>query len=73
MISVVIISKDEPSLDETLTAVAEQLAASAEYGEIVVIDASEGRLVDIRSGAYQSYERGHGNKGEKSDSPPKVF
>jgi glycosyltransferase involved in cell wall biosynthesis len=48
VISVVIISKDEPSLDETLTAVAEQLAASAEYGEIVVIDASEGRLDDIR-------------------------
>lgn len=29
-------------------------------------DAS-GQLVDIRSGAYQSYEQGKGNKGEKSD------
>jgi glycosyltransferase involved in cell wall biosynthesis len=48
MISVVIISKDEPSLDDTLTDVADQLASSAEYGEIVVIDASDGRLDHIR-------------------------
>lgn len=48
MISVVIISKDEPSLDETLTHVAGQLASSAEDGEIVVVDASNGRLDDIR-------------------------
>jgi GT2 family glycosyltransferase len=48
MISVVIISKDEPALDETLTDVAAQLAALAEPGEIVVIDASSGRLDHIR-------------------------
>ena len=48
MISVVIISKDEDSLDETLADVAGQLAASAEYGEIVVVDASSGRLDHIR-------------------------
>src|SRR5690348_1850744 len=48
MISVVIISKDEPSLDETLTHVAGQLASSAEDGEILVVDASDGRLDHIR-------------------------
>ena len=48
MISVVIISKDEPSLDETLTDVTHQLASLDEPGEIVVIDASSGRLDDIR-------------------------
>ena len=32
MISVVIISKDEPSLDETLTDVTGQLASLAEHG-----------------------------------------
>ncbi len=48
MISVVIISKDEPALDETLTDVTGQLAGLAEPGEIVVIDASSGRLDHIR-------------------------
>lgn len=48
MISVVIISKDESSLDETLTDVTHQLASLDEPGEIVVIDASSGRLDDIR-------------------------
>lgn len=48
MISVVIISKDEPSLGGTLTLVADQLALSTEGGEIVVVDASNGRLDDIR-------------------------
>ena len=38
MISVVIISKDEPALDETLTDVAGQLAGLGEPGEIVVIE-----------------------------------
>ena len=47
MISVVIISKDEPSLGETLTDVAAQLASSTEEGEIVVVDASSGRLDHI--------------------------
>jgi glycosyltransferase involved in cell wall biosynthesis len=48
MISLVIISKDEPSLGETLTLVADQLASSTEGGEIVVVDASNGRLDHIR-------------------------
>ena len=48
MISVVIISKDEPSLDETLADVASQVASLTEPGEIVVIDASSGRLDDVR-------------------------
>jgi GT2 family glycosyltransferase len=50
VISVVIISKDESSLDETLTDVAGQLAMMAEPGEIVVVDASSGRLDHIRRG-----------------------
>lgn len=45
-ISVVIISKDEPALDETLTAV-EREASGMPGTEIVVVDASEGRLDDI--------------------------
>lgn len=48
MISVVIISKDESGLDETLTDVTHQLGSISEPGEIVVIDASSGRLDDIR-------------------------
>jgi GT2 family glycosyltransferase len=48
MISVVIISKDEPSLDETLADVTHQLRSLDEPGEIVVIDASSGRLDDIK-------------------------
>jgi glycosyltransferase involved in cell wall biosynthesis len=48
MISVVIISKDEPALDETLTDVTHQLGSLGEPGEIVVIDASSGRLDDIK-------------------------
>ena len=48
MISVVIISKDEPDLDETLADVAHQLGSLDEPGEIVVIDASSGRLDDIK-------------------------
>jgi GT2 family glycosyltransferase len=47
VISVVIVSKDEPSLDDTLTEVAAQAAALAERCEIVVVDASEGRLDHI--------------------------
>lgn len=31
------------------------------------IDSATGKLKDIRSGAYQSYEAGKGNKGKKSD------
>jgi len=48
VISFVIISKDEPSLDGTLTAVAAQARASGEPFEIVVVDASAKRLDWIR-------------------------
>jgi len=44
MISIVVISKDEPSLDDTLTRVGAQSRNLAEPSEIVVVDASEGRL-----------------------------
>jgi GT2 family glycosyltransferase len=48
MISIVIISKDEPSLDDTLTAVTAQAQALGEPAEVVVVDASDGRLDYIR-------------------------
>jgi len=48
MISVVIISKDEPVIDATLTAVRGQMADLAVPYEILVVDASDGRLDDIR-------------------------
>lgn len=48
MISIVIISKDEPALDQTLTAVRSQVEHLAEPAEILVIDASDGRLDHIR-------------------------
>ncbi|HEY2402012.1 MAG TPA: glycosyltransferase, partial [Steroidobacteraceae bacterium] len=48
MISVVIISKDEAALDNTLTEVADQVKSLAEPGEILVVDASSGRLDYIR-------------------------
>jgi glycosyltransferase involved in cell wall biosynthesis len=50
MISVVIISKDEPSLSETLNDVSDQLGAPdmGEASEIVVVDASAGRLDHLR-------------------------
>ena len=48
MISVVIISKDEPSLDATLAGVTSQPEALADPGEVVVVDASSGRLESIR-------------------------
>lgn len=48
MISVVVISKDEPALDETLTALHDQAADLAEPCEILVVDASDGRLDHIR-------------------------
>ena len=48
MISVVLISKDEPGLDGTLTAVAAQAHATGESFEIVVVDASAKRLDWIR-------------------------
>ncbi len=48
MISFVLISKDEPGLDGTLTAVAAQARAAGESFEIVVVDASAKRLDWIR-------------------------
>jgi GT2 family glycosyltransferase len=48
MISVVIISKDEPALDGTLTALRDQASGLAEPCEILVVDASDGRLDNIR-------------------------
>jgi GT2 family glycosyltransferase len=48
MISVVIISKDEASLDDTLADVSRQVAGLNESGEVVVVDASAGRLDHIR-------------------------
>jgi GT2 family glycosyltransferase len=48
MISIVIISKDEESLDETITEVSSQAEALEEASEVVVVDASEGRLDHIR-------------------------
>ena len=48
MISIVIISKDEPGIDDTLADIATQAQALEEQSEIVVIDASEGRLDHIR-------------------------
>jgi cellulose synthase/poly-beta-1,6-N-acetylglucosamine synthase-like glycosyltransferase len=48
MISVVVISKDEPAVGDTLTALRDQAAGMAEPCEILVIDASDGRLDHIR-------------------------
>ncbi len=48
MISVVVISKDEESLDDTLATVAKQVDGLDEPAEIVVVDASAGRLDHIR-------------------------
>jgi GT2 family glycosyltransferase len=48
MISIVIISKDEPGIDDTLKDIAAQVPALEEPSEIIVVDASEGRLDLIR-------------------------
>lgn len=48
MISVVVISKDEASLDGTLADIASQTCSLTEPWEIVVVDASDGRLDHIR-------------------------
>jgi glycosyltransferase involved in cell wall biosynthesis len=48
MISIVIISKDEVSLDDTLSDMIDQGKDLGEPSEIVVIDASDGRLDHIR-------------------------
>jgi glycosyltransferase involved in cell wall biosynthesis len=49
MISIVIISKDEPALADTLNSVCGQSAGMAQTTELLVVDASDGRLDDIRS------------------------
>jgi glycosyltransferase involved in cell wall biosynthesis len=49
VISIVIISKDEPALDATLDAVREQAARADEPMEILVVDASAGRLDHVRA------------------------
>jgi GT2 family glycosyltransferase len=49
MISIVIISKDEASLDDTLVDVIGQAESLEEPCEIVVVDASDGRLDHIRA------------------------
>lgn len=48
MISIVIISKDETGLDDTLAAVTAQAGAAEESTEMLVVDASDGRLEHIR-------------------------
>ncbi len=48
MISIVVISKDEPGIDGTLTAITAQAQALQEPSEIVVVDASDGRLDPVR-------------------------
>lgn len=48
MISVVIISKDEAGLDDTLTDVVSEMSSLAEQCEIVVVDASSSRLDYIK-------------------------
>jgi GT2 family glycosyltransferase len=49
VISVVIISKDEPSLDDTVASVICQAKDLKEPSEIVIVDASDGRLDHIRT------------------------
>jgi GT2 family glycosyltransferase len=48
MISIVVISKDEPALDATLTDLTAQAKELGRPSEVVVVDASEGRLDPIR-------------------------
>jgi GT2 family glycosyltransferase len=48
MISIVVISKDEPSLGGTLDALVAEASRSDEPVETIVVDASAGRLDDVR-------------------------
>jgi glycosyltransferase involved in cell wall biosynthesis len=61
MISIIIISKDEPELATTLTDVTGQAESSAEECEILVVDASQGRLnyiaLDHPSVCWRTFER----------------
>jgi glycosyltransferase involved in cell wall biosynthesis len=56
VISIVIISKDEWSLDGTLTDVSAQANEIPEPWEMIVVDASDGRLDDIRK-KHEEYVR----------------
>jgi GT2 family glycosyltransferase len=56
MISIVVISKDEAALEETLRSLVGQVAALPVPGEIIVVDASERRLDSIRQ-AHQEHAR----------------
>jgi glycosyltransferase involved in cell wall biosynthesis len=71
VISVVIISKDEPSLDGTLTDVAAQAGALGEPAEVIVVDASSGRLDDIRKrhGAAVSWLDFRPRQGSRTSIP----
>lgn len=53
MISIVVISKDEPALDVTLTGVRAQAEELGRPYELIVVDASEGRLDHIRQAHLQ--------------------
>jgi glycosyltransferase involved in cell wall biosynthesis len=55
MISIVVISKDEPSLAGTLDALQAQASESDELVEVIVVDASSGRLDEVRR-AHPSVE-----------------
>ena len=48
--SVVVLSKDEPALADTLTALRAQVSGHRSRAEVLVVDASAGRLDDVRQG-----------------------
>jgi cellulose synthase/poly-beta-1,6-N-acetylglucosamine synthase-like glycosyltransferase len=48
LISFIVISKDEPQLEQTLTAISIQSAEISEDSEVIVVDASDARLDHIR-------------------------
>lgn len=48
MISVIVISKDEPGLEQTLETVCREISELGQDTELIVVDASEGRLDQIR-------------------------
>ena len=64
MISIVVISKDEPDLDVTLTGVSHQAESAGEPYELIVIDASQGRLDAIARShpqvRWQAFEQPRG-------------
>lgn len=62
MISLVVISRDEPQLAATLDVLTEQADSFRQRCEVVVIDASRGRLADIR--------RAHGDAHWVDFTPP---